>query len=56
MDNLKSVSSGVVKVLDARDKVRKEWNFIDALNSVPDDVAANPAKRPRNRRYSKYLP
>lgn len=44
VDNLKSVSSGVVKVLDARDKVRKVWSFSDALDDIPDDVAANPEK------------
>lgn len=44
VDNLKSTTSGVVKVLDARDKVRKVWAFASAIESIPDDVAADPEK------------
>jgi hypothetical protein len=42
VDNLKSTTSGVVKVLDARDKIRKVWAFASAIESIPDDVASNP--------------
>lgn len=47
VDNLKTVTSGVVQVLDARDKIGKVWAFALAVESIPDDIAANPEQAAR---------
>ena len=43
-NGLKGTTSKVVKVMDARAKVRKAWAFVTALQEVPDDIAKDPKK------------
>lgn len=44
LGGLKEKTTGIVKLLDARAKVRKAWAFVTALQAVPDDIAKEPEK------------